>query len=299
MKRDTDSDDVRGPDTPQRDDMELVSSILKGSGEAWHDFVAHYSGLILGVVKRQLFEADEDRIRTIYVEILASLINGALQTYRAESSLSTWLIVFTRNRARDYLRKLYGRSTEPTGYKRLKEREKLIFRLFYVEMLPLEAIMLQLRCNEPAIEIEDIVRSIRRIESVLNPRYLKNLDERNQARKRGIQSLHLARYLIEVNVRDDVFARYVKPDAEMLEREMNENVRELRIRIAELQEDEQKILYLRFNKELSAREIADEMDIETPRRVYSMIDRVVRKLRKSMERESPSTGKDDNHGITD
>lgn len=285
MKRDSGSRDLSGPGTPQQDDIKLVSSILRGSREAWHDFVSHYSGLILGVIKRQLFEADEDQIRTIYVEILASLYNGALKTYRAKSSLSTWLIVFTRNRARDYLRKLYGRSTEPTGYEKLQERDKLVFKLFYVEMLPLEAIMLQLSWKEPEIEIEDIIRSVRRIETVLNPRYLKNLDEKNQARKRGIRSTFLARYMIEVNVRDDVFVRYVKPDAEMLERELRESVRQLRERIEELQDDERKILYLRFDKGLSAKEIAGEMDIDSPRRVYSIIDRVVRKLRKSMEKE--------------
>lgn len=285
MKRDSDSHDLSGSGTPQQDDIKLVSSILRGSGEAWQNFVAHYSGLILGVIKRQLFEADEDQIRTIYVEILASLYNGALKTFRAKSSLSTWLIVFTRNRARDYLRKLYGRSTEPTGYDKLEERDKLIFKLFYVEMLPLEAIMLQLRWKEPEIKIEDIVRSIRRIETVLNPRYLRNLDEKNQARKRGIRSMRLARYMIEVNVRDEIFIRYVKPDTEMLERELRESVRQLKERVAELEDDERKILYLRFDKGLSAKEIAEEMDIDSPRRVYSTIDRVVRKLRKSMEEE--------------
>ena len=283
MKRDSDSHDMSDSSTPQQDDIKLVSSILKGSREAWHDLVAHYSGLILGVIRRQLFEADEDQIRTIYVEILADLYGGALKTYKARSSLSTWLIVFTRNRARDYLRKLYGRSTEPTGFNKLKERDRLVFKLFYVEMLPLEAIMLQLRWREPKIEIEDIVESIRRIEKVLNPRYLKNLDEKNQARKRGIRSAMLARYMIEVNIRDDVYVRYVKPDAAMLEREMQENVLELQKRIAELQEDERKILYFRFDKGLSAKEIAEEMDIAAPRCVYSIIDRVVRKLRKSME----------------
>lgn len=283
MKSESGSYDSSGEIIPQKDDIDLVSAIQEGSEKVWHDFVERYSGLILGVIRRQLFEADEDQVRTIYVEILASLYKGALKKYQAKSSLSTWLIVFTRNRARDYLRKLYGRSTEPEGYSKFNKRDKLIYKLYYIEMLPLGAIVLQLRWSEPGITIDDIVTSIQRIERLLNPRHLKNLVEKNQARKHGIRSVLLARYLVEMSVRDDIDVRYVRPDSEMLERETKEIVRELRERIAELHEVERKVLHFRFDKGLSANEIAEKMDIDEPRRVYTIIDRVVRKLRKSME----------------
>ena len=285
MKRESSSNDLSGSITPQQGDFKIASAILEGSEKAWHDFVERYSGLILGVIRRQLFEADEDQIRTIYVEILTSLYTGALKKYRARSSLSTWLIVFSRNRARDFLRKVYGRSTEPTGYGKLKKRDRLIFKLFYVEMLPLDAILLQIQWSEPGISIDDIVKSVRLIEKVLNPRYLKNLNEKNQARKYGIRSVLLARYFIDISVRDEIYVRYVKPDAAMLERETKKSVRELQERIAELHEDERKVLYLRFDKGLSAKEIAAEMDNVEQRRIYTIIDRITRKLRKSMEAE--------------
>ncbi len=283
MKSKSSSSDLNGAIIPYQDDVELASAILEGSEKAWHDFVERYSGLILGVTRRQLFEADEDQIRTIYVEILASLYNGALKKYRAKSSLSTWLIVFTRNRARDYLRKIYGRSTVPDGYSKFNKRDKLVFKLYYIEMLPLEAILLQLRWSEPQITIDDIVTSIRRIERMLNPRYLKNLAEKNQARRHGVRKVLLARYFVDMSVRDDIYIRYVRPDAVMLERENKKRVQELRERITELHEDERRILYLRFDKGLSANEIADEMDISERRRVYTIIDGIMRKLRKSIE----------------
>jgi DNA-directed RNA polymerase specialized sigma24 family protein len=285
MNSELDSSDTSDANISSLDESLLVSEIAAGSDKAWHDFVARYSGLILAVIRRQLFEVDEDRIRTIYVEILAALYNGALKKFRAESSLSTWLIVYSRNRARDYLRKLYGRSVESTGYSKLNKRDRLVFRLFYVEMLPLEAIMLQLRWNEPEITIDRIVNSICRIEKVMNARYLKNLADKNQARRHGIRSVKLARYLIDISVRDDIYLRYVKPDSALLERETEQSVRELREKIAELHEDERKILYLRFDKGLSAKEIAEEMDIGEQRRVYTIIDRILRKLRKSMGTE--------------
>ena len=283
MESESSSNELSGPTIRQQDDFNLASAINDGSEKAWHEFVERYSGLIMGVIRRQLFEADEDQVRSIYVDILSSLYTTGLQKYRAKSSLSTWLIVFTRNRARDHLRRLYGRSTEPTGYRKLRKRDKLVFKLFYNEMLPLGAIVLQLRWSEPKITIDDIVKSIRRIEKILNPRYLRNLNEKNQARRHGIRSIQLARYLIDISVRDDIYARCVKPDSAMLERETSESVRELKEKIANLHENERKILYLKFDKGLSAKEIASEMEIAEERRVYTIVDRITRKLRKSMD----------------
>ncbi len=283
MESESSSNELSGPTIRQQDDFNLASAINDGSEKAWHEFVERYSGLIMGVIRRQLFEADEDQVRSIYVDILSSLYTTGLQKYRAKSSLSTWLIVFTRNRARDHLRRLYGRSTEPTGYRKLRKRDKLVFKLFYNEMLPLGAIVLQLRWSEPKITIDDIVKSIRRIEKLLNPRYLRNLNEKNQARRHGIRSIQLARYLIDISVRDDIYARCVKPDSAMLERETSESVRELKEKIANLHENERKILYLKFDKGLSAKEIASEMEIAEERRVYTIVDRITRKLRKSMD----------------
>ena len=283
MESESSSNELSGPTIRQQDDFNLASAINDGSEKAWHEFVERYSGLIMGVIRRQLFEADEDQVRSIYVDILSSLYTTGLQKYRAKSSLSTWLIVFTRNRARDHLRRLYGRSTEPTGYRKLRKRDKLVFKLFYNEMLPLGAIVLQLRWSEPKITIDDIVKSIRLIEKILNPRYLRNLNEKNQARRHGIRSIQLARYLIDISVRDDIYARCVKPDSAMLERETSESVRELKEKIANLHENERKILYLKFDKGLSAKEIASEMEIAEERRVYTIVDRITRKLRKSMD----------------
>ena len=283
MESESSSNELSGPTIRQQDDFNLASAINDGSEKAWHEFVERYSGLIMGVIRRQLFEADEDQVRSIYVDILSSLYTTGLQKYRAKSSLSTWLIVFTRNRARDHLRRLYGRSTEPTGYRKLRKRDKLVFKLFYNEMLPLGAIVLQLRWSEPKITIDDIVKSIRRIEKILNPRYLRNLNEKNQARRHGIRSIQLARYLIDISVRDDIYVRCVKPDSAMLERETSESVRELKEKIANLHENERKILYLKFDKGLSAKEIASEMEIAEERRVYTIVDRITRKLRKSMD----------------
>ncbi len=269
----------------RNDDVDLVSAILEGSEKAWHDFVERYSGLILGVIRRQLFEADEDQVRTIYVEILSALYNGALGKYKGRSSLSTWLIVSTRNRAHDYLRSIYGRTTEPAGFEELNKRDRQVFKLFFVEMLPLEAILLQLRWSEPGITTDDIVQSLYSIENTLTPRYLNNLSEKNRARIHGIKSVKLARYLLDVCVRDENRSGLGRPDADVIKKETESVLQELRRKISELPEKERKILFLRFNRGLSAKDIAEEMDVGGQRQIYTIIDRAVRKLRNSMETE--------------
>jgi RNA polymerase sigma factor (sigma-70 family) len=50
--------------------------------------------------------------------------------------------------------------------------------------------------------------------------------------------------------------------------------------VAELPADERRILSLRFEEGLSAQEIADRLGISSRRRVFTILDRIVRKLRR-------------------
>jgi RNA polymerase sigma factor (sigma-70 family) len=55
---------------------------------------------------------------------------------------------------------------------------------------------------------------------------------------------------------------------------------EVRSLVEQLSEEEQEVLRLRYSEERTAREIADELGLGSQRRVYTILDRAVRKLRK-------------------
>src|SRR5262245_61006076 len=91
----------------------LVSDIRSGSQPAWHRFIDEYSRLILAVVRRYLAFAAEDDRRDLFVEILRRLKEGSLRQYDGRSALSTWLFIFARSRALDWLRSERGRKAIP------------------------------------------------------------------------------------------------------------------------------------------------------------------------------------------
>jgi RNA polymerase sigma factor (sigma-70 family) len=59
-------------------------------------------------------------------------------------------------------------------------------------------------------------------------------------------------------------------------------VREL---LAELSEEEQDVVRLRFEEGMTAQQIAEERGLAGQRRVYTILDGALRKLRKLLERE--------------
>jgi len=57
-------------------DLDLAQAVSNGSVEAWHRLIDQYSGLIYTVVRRNLFAAKDDEVRTVFVDILEALYDG-------------------------------------------------------------------------------------------------------------------------------------------------------------------------------------------------------------------------------
>ena len=261
------------------DDRELVKAVLSGSVEAWHSFIDRYSGLIFGVLRRLLFAEDEDEIRTVYVDILQDLYDRNLEKYEGRASLSTWLIVLARARASDFLRKRYGRYRPPKGLQKLSDVDQQVLRLYYVERMSLEIVVHTLKWNGHAVCAEDIVTSIERIESVVDQKYLKRLDNEHHARAANLDSVGMLKYLIHLNFEYEKRANQNSPDAVLMEEEAGEIAERVRALVAGLATEERKIVDLRFKRGLSARRVSEMLGLSGQRYVYTVVDRVVRGLR--------------------
>ena len=268
--------------TPFADDLELVESISSGSITAWHRFINRYSGLIYSIVRRHLLTEDEDEIRSVYVDILKTLYEGELEKYRGEAPLATWLIVSTRSRTIDAARKRHGRIRTPAGYDRLSGFDKKVFQLFYIDRLPLEIVVHTLDWNGLSTNVDDIVGSVHRIESTLGQRYLRRLDEEHGARKFGPGSISTLKYLIGQRVEFEERSAAGRADQPLLEEQVHETARRLREAVAGLPPEERELVRLRFERGLSAREISEKLELGGQRRAYTLIDKVVRKLRRSL-----------------
>lgn len=263
-------------------DLNLVRSISSGSVPAWHEFIDTYSGLIYSVVRRHLFSEDGDDIRTVYVDVLASLYHGEITKYRGEASLSTWLIVFARSRSFDFFRKRYGRFRKPKNYRRLSEFEKCVLRYYIVDRQPLEIVIEMLHWRGYTADVLSIVKAVERIHKTLDCRYLNRLDREHQARDRGLRSQRIMMLLVQQRLDYEERSRLNRPDHELVERETARIMEHLREQISKLSPKEREVLFLRFDRGLSAKDISKELHLGGQRQVYTILEKIIRKLRRNM-----------------
>ena len=260
------------------EDLALIARVEAGSTPHWHSFVDRYAGLIYSVIRRQLFAEDEDEIRDVFVEVLDTLYNGKLGEYEGRSELSTWLIVISRGKALDYLRKRDGRRKLPVSHDQLSPLEQDVFRLHHVEGLGFEAVIHTLASTGQRVSADDIANAVIRIESLMDRHYLNRLEYNAKAPTLGIVSGRLLDFLNGMQIQYER-PRADAPDQILERRELEAMGRRVRLLLAEMSDEEQEIMRLRFDEGWTARRISDELDLGGQRRVYTVIDRVVRAVR--------------------
>lgn len=266
-----------------QEDLTLIEMILGGSTAHWHAFVDRYAGLIYSVIRRQLFAEDEDEVRTVFADVLEALYHGKLAEFRGSSELSTWLIVVSRGKALDHLRHLQGRRKMPQGYDSLSPLEQRVFRLHHVEGLSFDAVIHSLHSAGVSASAEAVAHAVLKIEGTLDRHYLRRLESESRAPALGVVSGRLLDYMTHASIERD---RNTERSDDGLERQEIERMAE-RVRglLAELTEEEREVVRLRFEEGQTAQQIADERGLAGQRRVYTIIDRALRRLRQLMERD--------------
>ena len=275
----SDNSSQRASDAALDEDFELVQEILGDSVDAWRTFVTRYSGLIYDVVRRFLFGADHDEIRSLWVDLLETLYNGELSKYKKCARLSTWLVVFARARTIDHVRKRRGRRREPAGMRQLSDRDRIVMQLFYVEKQSLDIVTQTLLWHKHTVDVPAIIDSIQRIEDTIGPKYLQKLDEEHHTRANRLASARVLRYLIHQQAEYERTSAATKPDALLIEQEINKVTAKMQKLVSTLPADEQRIVKMRFNDNMTAKQISIEMKLDDQRKVYTIIDRILRKLR--------------------
>ena len=267
-----------------REDLALIGEILDGSTAQWHTFVDRYAGLIYSVIRRQLFAEDEDEIRGVFTDVLDALYNGKLGEYEGRADLSTWLIVISRGKALDYLRRRDGRRKLPQAHDQLSPLEQQVFRLHHVEGLSFEALIHTLDAAGQRVTADDIANAVIRIESLLDAGYLRRLEYNAKAPAMGVVSGRLLDFLTNMQIHYER-NRAETPDRALERQRLEEMGQRVRALLSEMSDEEREVMRLRFDEGWTAKRIADEMGLGGQRRVYTIIDRVVRKLRNLLGEE--------------
>lgn len=266
-----------------QEDLALIEMILGGSTAHWHAFVDRYAGLIYSVVRRQLFVEDEDEVRTVFADILEALYHGKLAEFRGSSELSTWLIVVSRGKALDHLRHLQGRRKMPQGYETLSTFEQQVFRLHHVEGLGFDAVIHSLHSAGLPANAEMVAHAVLKIGGALDKHYLRRLESEAKAPALGVVSGRLLDYMTHASIERDRADE--RPDAGLEREEIEKLAERVRELLGELSQEEREVVRLRFEEGLTAQQIADQRGLKGQRRVYTILDGALRKLRRLLERE--------------
>lgn len=261
-------------------DLALVRRILDGDESAWRYFVERYAGLILAMSRRYLRSRDVDDIRTVFVSVLESLRRTRLRTYQGRAGLSSWLALVARSQVMDHLRQRFGRDSRLRALRRLAPKERLLFRLYYVDGLPRSEVVARLEADGEDWGVDRFLAAVHGIERLLGARWLKRLSYDLHARSIGAASGRLLEYLDHVRDESRLQNGAYSPEYLVREREAQHTAAQVRASIGTLGPRERRLVELRFEQGRTARHIAAELGMNSQRSVYKSIDRIVAKLRR-------------------
>jgi RNA polymerase sigma factor (sigma-70 family) len=268
-------------------DLELVHAITGGSEVAWHEFVERYTGLILTVLRRYLF--DEEEARNCCVGVLEGLYRGKLATYQGRATLASWLAAVSRSAARDALRRRFGRREVPASLRRLGELPCEAFRLYYIEGLSFDAVRHWVRPHGEPMSAEELCGVLQDIDAKVTDRTLRRVAYDLGATSVGAASGRMLEFLEHYSREVERAEWAASPECVLLRREIEEFKQRLQEGLAKLPEADRRALMLRFDRGWSAEQIAGELKLASPEKAYPLVRRALRRLRKLLP-GSPNTG---------
>ena len=268
-------------------DRALVQDILEGSTEAWHAFIDRYSRLILAVIHRYVGRYHEDEARSLYADVLESLYRGKLASFEGRAALSTWLVLVTRNAVVDHLRHELGGRELYDALKGLDPFERDVFRRYYIEGLSFGAVRRLVRERGALVTTDRLLEVLRHIDVCVAGRSARRLAYDLRAQSVGGASGRLLEYLDHARTELEERSERQGTDYESLDREARATLSRVQAELSRLPHEERRLLTLRFEQGWTAQRIAEELGFEGQRTVYTVLDRVVRGLRRALSLAAP------------
>jgi RNA polymerase sigma factor (sigma-70 family) len=270
------------PGSPEHE-RRLLKLAVEGSEDAWHEFVDRYSGLIFSLIRRYLPHPNDDDRRSVYVDVLETLYEGALARYDGRASLATWIGVVTRSRCMDWLRHRSGRHRDPSWLEELPPFDQEIYRLFYVKGLSFTQICQENSGNAGAWSVDQLVEALDRIEARFDRSTRRRLAFELESRSVASATGRLLEYMAHARQEAEEAKAAHSSDLGILEWETRRLLARLHKALEELELEEREVIRLRFQEGLTAESVAARLGLLSARRVYTISDRALRKLRSTLE----------------
>ena len=269
-------------------DVELVRDVLAGSRTAWERFLEEYTGLLWAVIRRYLPQREREEGHAVFAELLTDLYHHKLATYEGRAALSTWLTLVARGGAVDHLRRRFGRRALPRGLRRLSAADQEVFRMFYVEGRGVREVLVELQRTDRSWTHQRLLSSLQAIERAVDDRSLRRIAYDLHAQSSGAASGRLLAYLDHVREEFKQLEGAHRPEYHIMEREARRVLERVRELIEELPAQDRHVYSLRFERGWTAHQIAEELGLADPRGAYTLVDRIVRGLRRRLKGSMPT-----------
>jgi RNA polymerase sigma factor (sigma-70 family) len=128
-----------------------------------------------------------------------------------------------------------------------------------------------------------VAHAVLKIEGTLDRHYLRRLESDARAPALGVVSGRLLDYMTHAGIERD--RNTERPDDGLERQEIERMAERVRGLLAELTEEEREVVRLRFEEGWTAQQIAEERGLAGQRRVYTIIDRALRRLRQLLDRD--------------
>jgi len=244
-----------------------------GNTRAWHSFLDQYAPTLFGIARKYADTEEAAHDCFLYVcEKLCTDDCSRLQKFESGrgTSLRTWLIAIANNLCIDWHRGLFGRSTTPAAIRALPELEQLTYRYRVEQSLDLDTCLLALRRFYPDLSRARMSQASASVHAALSPKQRWRISARTQ---RGHVSLDELRkgYLPE-DPGDDP-GRSAATAQEQ---------KALRCALSMLTPRKRLILRLRFEQELSLKEVARVAGLGDLHQARRLIQGALEELREYM-----------------
>ena len=246
----------------------------------------------LDAIERTAFRVTRcmEDAQIVCTEVLEELDSGAFESFDGRSSLRTWLIAMARNKAIDLRHKRLGRRSVPHSVCELGRTHRELFRLYFIDGLPYSEVRAALLRMDLITADDAIATLLGEILDVLDPRTLHRIHWDRPGAMIGPDDGRLLEFHAEM--RRQAAERSATLDLEFDHREerTHRTLAALAEYRKELPDDERLMLEMKYERNMSAKEIADVLGLQSARRVYTMLDRSLRTLRRLLTAAGLSTG---------
>jgi DNA-directed RNA polymerase specialized sigma subunit len=176
-------------------------------------------------------------------------------------------------------RNLCGRRREPGWLAALPEIDQEIYRAYYENGADVGTIRAEQARRGRTLTAAEVSECLDRLDASIDHRLRTRLAYDLHARSIGAASGSFLLFLDQLRLEHLAATDALRPDAQLLERRMQELLEGVQRSLEALATEDRKVVELYFYQRLSAQQIAARLGLPGPRRAYTLIQRAVARLR--------------------